>query len=269
MSSKIALAVAAHPDDIEFLMSGTLLRLADAGYSIHYWNLANGCCGSDCMDREETARVRRLESIHSCQKLAATFHDPICDDLSIFFDRETLARATSVIRQIEPEIVLTHSLSDYMEDHMNTARLAVTATFSRGMKNFPVDPPQTISRQDVCLYHAQPYSNLTPMRQLVVPDLFVDTTDLMEKKKELLACHASQKEWLDVSQGLDSYLATLESLDRQVGEMSGRFEFAEGWRQHLHLGFASEADNFLHDALAGESLNGGSKEDRPVVFFED
>ncbi|HEX5102756.1 MAG TPA: PIG-L family deacetylase, partial [Pirellulaceae bacterium] len=43
---KSALAVAAHPDDIEFLMSGTLMLLRKAGYDIHYWNLANGCCGS-------------------------------------------------------------------------------------------------------------------------------------------------------------------------------------------------------------------------------
>ena len=38
--------VRAHPDDIEFLMSGTLMLLRSHGYHIHYWNLANGCCGS-------------------------------------------------------------------------------------------------------------------------------------------------------------------------------------------------------------------------------
>jgi LmbE family N-acetylglucosaminyl deacetylase len=42
------LAAAAHPDDIEFMMAGTLLRLKDAGCEIHLWNLANGCCGSAC-----------------------------------------------------------------------------------------------------------------------------------------------------------------------------------------------------------------------------
>jgi LmbE family N-acetylglucosaminyl deacetylase len=42
------LAAAAHPDDIEFMMAGTLLRLKDAGCEIHLWNLANGCYGSAC-----------------------------------------------------------------------------------------------------------------------------------------------------------------------------------------------------------------------------
>ena len=247
---KKVLAVAAHPDDIEFLMSGTLLRLADAGYELHYWNIANGCCGSNVMDREETAKVRREEAQASARRMNALFHESLCDDLSIFYDRETLAQVTSRIREIEPQIILTHALADYMEDHMNVARLVVTGAFSRAMKNFPVDPPREITTQEICLYHAQPYSNLTPMRQIVVPDLFVNTSELIEKKKELLSCHQSQKEWLDHSQGIDSYLSALESLDRSVGELSGRFELAEGWRQHLHMGFGQESQNFLLQALS-------------------
>jgi N-acetylglucosamine malate deacetylase 1 len=37
-----AIAVAAHPDDIEFMMAGTLLLLKRAGYEIHYFNLLSG-----------------------------------------------------------------------------------------------------------------------------------------------------------------------------------------------------------------------------------
>ena len=58
---KAAFAVAAHPDDIEFFMSGTLMLLKDAGYEIHYMNLANGCCGSTQHDAEMIARMRREE----------------------------------------------------------------------------------------------------------------------------------------------------------------------------------------------------------------
>ena len=45
-SKKHAFAVAAHPDDIEFVMAGTLILLRRAGYELHYMNIANGCCGS-------------------------------------------------------------------------------------------------------------------------------------------------------------------------------------------------------------------------------
>jgi len=37
-----ALAIAAHPDDIEFVMAGTLRLLRDAGWEVHYLNLSTG-----------------------------------------------------------------------------------------------------------------------------------------------------------------------------------------------------------------------------------
>ena len=40
------------------------------------------------------------------------------------------------MREEAPEIVPTHSPADYMEDHTNSCRLAVTAAFARGMPNF-------------------------------------------------------------------------------------------------------------------------------------
>ena len=46
MDKKVAMAVAAHPDDIEFYMAGTLLLLREAGYEVHYMTLASGSCGS-------------------------------------------------------------------------------------------------------------------------------------------------------------------------------------------------------------------------------
>ena len=55
---KTAFAIAAHPDDIEFFMSGTLMLLAEAGYEIHYMNVANGCCGTTQYDRQTTRRPR-------------------------------------------------------------------------------------------------------------------------------------------------------------------------------------------------------------------
>ncbi len=66
----------------------------------------------------------------------------------------------------------------------------------------------------------------------------------------MLAKHVSQKQWLDESQGLDSYLQALRDLDADVGRMSGQFEYAEGWRRHLHLGFCGPDDDPLRAALA-------------------
>ncbi|MFM8323699.1 MAG: PIG-L family deacetylase, partial [Pirellulaceae bacterium] len=44
--NRSVLAIAAHPDDIEFVMSGTLMHLVELGWKAHYLNIANGYCGS-------------------------------------------------------------------------------------------------------------------------------------------------------------------------------------------------------------------------------
>ncbi len=246
---KRAIAIAAHPDDIEILMSGTLMLLRANGYEIHYWNLANGCCGTTQYDAEKITRIRREEGLAAAHSIGAVYHESICNDLEIFYDKPTLAKVASVIRQVAPDIVLTHSPQDYMEDHMNTCRLATTAAFTRGMPNFPVDPPCPTVNNNVTVYHAQPYSHRDPLGKIIVPDIVVDVTDLIELKKKMLAKHASQKLWLDQSQGLDSYLQTLEDLDAELGRMSCLFKYAEGWRRHLHMGYCGPNDNPLRDAL--------------------
>ena len=249
MTTKTAIAIAAHPDDIEFFMAGTLMLLGRAGYEIHYMNIANGCCGTTEYDVETITRMRREEAEQAAASIGAIFHEPLCNDLEIFYEQATLAKITSLIRDVAPEIVLTHSPADYMEDHMNTSRLAVSAAFCRGMPNFPVDPPRDPVEQTITVYHAQPYSHRDPLRQIVTPDLWVDVSNVLEEKVAMLARHASQKLWLDKSQGHDSYLQTLRDLDEEGGRLSGHFHYAEGWRRHLHLGFCGPDDDPLTNAL--------------------
>lgn len=245
-----AFAISAHPDDIEFLMAGTLMALRDTGCELHYMTLSDGNLGSTTMDGATIAALRRDEAMAAAARLGATFHPSIAHDLDIFYDRQTLARVAAVIREVAPDIVLTHSPVDYMEDHANTCRLVVTAAFARGMPNFVVAPPRPPVMQPTAVYHAQPYSNRDPLCRLVMPHFFVDVSDLEDAKATLLGLHASQKQWLDESQGLDSYLQTLRDLDAEVGRLSGKFVYAEGWRRHLHLGFGDADFDPLVDLLS-------------------
>jgi LmbE family N-acetylglucosaminyl deacetylase len=241
-----AIAIAAHPDDIEFLMAGTLLLLKGRGWDIHYFNLSRGNLGSATMGAEETAAARLAEAKDAAELLGAEFHPPIAGDLEILYTTELLRKVAAAVRVAKPSIVLTHSLEDYMEDHMNTARLAVTGAFSRGMPNFETDPAQETWEGDTAVYHAVPHGLCDGMRRLIAPGAYVDTAGVLAAKREALAAHRSQKEWLDVSQGMDSYLDSMESMSAGIGLMSGVLQHAEGWRRHSHLGF-SQAD---HDPLA-------------------
>jgi len=54
----IAFAIGSHPDDLEFMMGGTLLLLKDRGAEVHYLNIANGSCGTEAYSREEIIRNR-------------------------------------------------------------------------------------------------------------------------------------------------------------------------------------------------------------------
>lgn len=244
------LAIAAHPDDIEFAMAGTMLRLAQVGFELHYLNIANGSCGTAEHDAETIIGIRREEARAAATELGATFHESLTCDLEIYYEPTLLRRVGSVVRAVAPEILLTHSPQDYMEDHMNACRLAVTAAFSRGMSNFGVDPPCPPSGQDVTIYHAQPHGNCDGLGHPIAPDFWVDVTSEMERKTRALACHQSQKRWLDESQGMDSYLAYMRDACRELGQRSGRFAFAEGWRRHHHLGFCPSGADPLGVILA-------------------
>src|SRR5262245_43239003 len=156
---KRAFAVAAHPDDIEFVMAGTLIQLREAGYEIHYMNIANGCCGSAELSAAHTAAARELEAVAAADLIGAEFHPGLTYDRESFYNHETLTRLAAVIREVAPEILLVHSPEDYMEDHMNACRLAVTAAFARGMPNYPTQPTRPPVGQCVTIYHAQPHGN--------------------------------------------------------------------------------------------------------------
>ena len=266
MPSKVAIAIGAHPDDIEFYMAGTLLMLKQAGFDIHYMTLASGNCGSAEYNAAMTRSIRNTEARAAAKILGAQFHPSITDDLEIIYNLELLRALSAVIREVKPGTVLTHSPQDYMEDHMNTSRLAVTAAFTRGMPNFKTAPARPTADGEVTVYHAMSHGLCDGLRRRLIPGAYVNTTSMHKTQLKALAAHKSQQNWLDVSQGLNSYLLAMEDMSLAVGRMSKRFKHAEGWRRHLHFGFcAPEADplaqalgkNYLVNQAYEQSLQEG------------
>lgn len=258
---KSAIAIAAHPDDIELMMAGTLLLLKKQGYDIHYMNLSSGNLGTAEHDTETIKNIRLGEAQRAAEILGAHFHPPFCNDLEIFYDEKTLRRLAAVIREVKPAIVLTHSPSDYMEDHTNTCRLAVSACFARGMVNFHSTPARDTGNYDCTIYHALPHTLRDPLRKRIIPGAFVNTAAVQDTKLEALQAHQTQQSWLDTSQKLNSYLQAMVDASLEVGRMSGKFTHAEGWRRHLHYGFCGQDDDPLQELGSDYLVNEAYEKD--------
>jgi len=233
-------AFGCHPDDIEFLMSGTLFLLRDAGAVIHYMNPANGCLGTSEYTKGEIIEKRRTEGKTASEYLGARYHESIANDMEIIYSVDLLKKTTAMVREVRPDIMLILSLEDYMEDHMNAARLGYTAAFCRGISNFISEPRREPISKEIAVYHAMPYGLSDMMNRPVAPDFFIDVESVMERKRKMLAHHESQKNWLDESQGINAFIDTMSKMTEEVGELTGKLNFAEGWRRHNPLGFCSE-----------------------------
>ncbi len=234
------LAIHSHPDDIEFVIAGTLFLLKQQGCEIHYMNIANGSCGTAEYSKEDIIRIRRSEAIAACERLGATYHESICDDMAVFYNEDLTRKVAATVRSVNPDIIFTASPQDYMEDHMNACRLALGAAFVRGMSNYLTNPELPPVDNDVVVYHAVPHGLCDGLRNPIKSDFYVDVSSVIEDKAEMLACHKSQKNWLDTSQGFDSYISMMKDLNAALGRQSCGASYAEGYRRHLHLGYSQK-----------------------------
>lgn len=255
MSAKRVLAIGAHPDDIEFGMAGTMLLLKEKGCELHYATFADGCCGTNQMDAPSAAKVRAEESQRAAQRMGAVYHAPIAHDLEVFYNQELLAKAISIVRDADPDMILVPSLFDYMEDHVYTARLAVMGAFCRGMPNAKCDPPRQITGKPVFVYHAQPHGHRDSMGKFHTPEFLVAIDGVIGPKTDALGEHHSQRDWLDDSQGMDAYLETMHLFSKEMGALTkGKAVYAEGWSRHNYLGFCQEGYDPMKEILGAEAL---------------
>ncbi len=248
---KRVLAFMAHPDDVEFLCAGTLARLKhEAGCHISIATATSGDCGSMEHRTEDIARIRHGEAVASAAVLGADYYCAGCMDLQIFYDRPTFMRFVEILRKARADVVITASPTDYMLDHEMTGLIVRAATFGAPIPNVPtedVDPAEVLPAVPY-LYYADPIEGTDHFGRPIEPDFVVDITSVMDTKEKMLACHASQREWLRRHHGLDQYLISMKEWSAARGKRIGT-EYGEAFRQHR--GHAYPTDNVIVDLLGG------------------
>jgi LmbE family N-acetylglucosaminyl deacetylase len=253
----VILSVLAHPDDAEFLCAGTLIRLArERGWQVHIASMTPGDCGSAELGPDEIARVRRAEGAAAAATIGATYHCLERRDLRVVYDEPTLACVTRLLRRVRPRVVLTHSPADYMLDHEMTSTVTRAAAFAAPVPNFlpgEADPPLPAIPH---LYYCDATEGKDVFGRPIPPQFHIDVSRVIDQKEAMLACHASQRNWLLKHHGMDSYLRAMRDWSGQRGREIG-VAYAEGFRQHL--GHSYPQDNLLQSAL-GTSRQGTGPE---------
>lgn len=158
------LAIGAHPDDVEIGCGGILLQHAEAGDSVHILTLSNGENGG-------LSHIRKNEAKAAAALLKAQLHFGGLQDTKITEGPETIEVIEQTVQLVRPDIIYTHSHNDQHQDHRNVHQATVVAARHIEHLNAYQSPSASIAFK---------------------PSRFVDISDMLEGKLNLLNCYASQ-----------------------------------------------------------------------------
>ncbi|HYO79874.1 MAG TPA: PIG-L family deacetylase [Bryobacteraceae bacterium] len=226
------LAIHAHPDDIEIVAGGTVLSLIERGHRVTIATMTAGDCGTAEYSPDEIARIRRAEAAEAARLAGADYLCAEFMDLAVFSDDESRRRVTDVLRRTQPDVVLTASPVDYHCDHEATSALVRDACFGAPAPNYRTGGDAPPLKAIPHLYFCDPDEGLDREGNEVRPQFVVNVERHVERKAEMLACHASQRNWLKKHHGMDNYIDTLYEWTRNRGKLAG-LQWGEGFRQYL------------------------------------
>ncbi len=232
---RVALAFMAHPDDAEILCGGTLVRLAESGWSVHMATATAGDCGSMDLDAETIARVRRDEGRKAAETIGGHYHCLGERDGQVAYVPSTIQKSFDLFRRIAPTLVFTHAEKDYHLDHEQAHLLARSASFMHACPNASAEP-WAEGTAIPHLYYCDPVESKDPYGRQVMPTTFVDISDQLNRKVDMLAAHASQRQWLRDHHGVDEYIEAMKRHGAARGAAVG-VAHAEGFVQHLGHAF--------------------------------
>lgn len=216
------LCVAAHPDDIEILCAGTLVRYAREGHKVTFAIFTSGNMGDTSIQPEELGRIREKEARDAAAIIGANVIWGGVMDEHVFPNEEQRRLMIDILREADPDVIFTHSPNDYHPDHRYVSQLVFDAYFQKGL---PFIPGQM---KPACRFgHAQLYymDNLGGIGFL--PSEYVDISDVFDVKLQMLACHKSQVEAMKELAATD--LADMVAVQARFRGLAAGCRYAEGF----------------------------------------
>ncbi|MEM9516739.1 MAG: PIG-L deacetylase family protein [Actinomycetota bacterium] len=187
-----ALAIGAHPDDVEFGCGGTLAKWAAAGCVVHHLVCTDGSKGTWDPDADVAAlaATRQVEQRAAAQILAGDHAGEVrfleVVDGELENTRPLRSAIAATIRELQPEVVLGHDPWKRYRlhpDHRNAGFLTCDAIVAARDPHF---------FREHELEHHRPRSLL--LWEADAPDHVEDVTSVIDTKLAALAAHESQFE---------------------------------------------------------------------------
>ncbi len=209
-----ALAIAAHPDDVEFSCGGTLLKLVSLGYQVGILDMARGEMGT-----RGSAEVRAQEAEEAAALLGVAVRDNLeLPDGHIWLNEESRVRLVRKIRHYRPRIIFTQYWEDPHPDHVHTCQIVREAAHLAGLQKFDGDFGQARWRPNTIAHFNFP--------RTAIPSFVVDISPFAEQKMAASKCHRSQlynpqSKDLETALSTPYFLEALEARQRYYGGLIG------------------------------------------------
>ena len=217
------LAIGAHPDDIEIACAGTLAKCVKRGDRVVVCHVSRGDLGHVIIPPDELSVIRageakRAGALAGIEVICADF-----GDLDIFDNNKAARdRIVDVIQYADPDFIITHNPDDYMPDHTAVSRLVFDASFSATLPNYKSKTGK--GAKLVPIYYMDTLAGVN-----FNPTEFVDISEEIDLKLEMLNCHESQIVWMRDHDHID-FPDMVKTCSRYRGYQCGA-EYAEGFRQ--------------------------------------
>ena len=174
---------AAHPDDAELSMGGTIARFTSEGFKVGVVDFTRAelsTRGNVKSRAKETAEASKILKLKVRENLG------ICDGV-IDLTQDYLKKVVRIIRKYKPSLVFAPYFNDRHPDHIDTSNLVKRAAFSSGLEKFKTSysgKSQKAFRPKKIFYYMQTY--------LFDPSFIVDITDHFEAKMKSVSAYVSQ-----------------------------------------------------------------------------